>query len=65
MLVHFQEEEAFGRAHVVRGDEIITTIPNTITSVALRIPGFFSFFLFSLVMGASMVGVTLHLNFLL
>lgn len=45
MLAHFQEEEVFGRAHGVRGDEIIiTTIPNIITGVTLRIPSFFSFF---------------------
>lgn len=49
MLAHFQEEEVFGRAHGVGGDEITTTtIPNTITSATLRIPSFFSFFLYSL-----------------
>lgn len=48
MLAHFQEEEVFGRAHGVRGDEIIiTTIPNIITGVTLRIPSF-SFFFYSL-----------------
>lgn len=63
MLAHFQEEEVFGRAHGVGGDEITTTIPNTITSVILRIPSFFPFFYTRY--GASMVGVTLHFNFLL
>lgn len=64
MLAHFQEEEAFGRARGVLGDETIIIITlNTITSVTLRTQFFSLLSFYSLLCGACLLGLRYILSF--